>query len=472
MINRKKAARLMSMPISSIVEKKKMPESLSPYAESANTLDDVFENLNTDFVFNENVTETEYNERKHELASFIESCCEEFSLGAMLPQPGAGAGVESDDLEDLASDPWMHDDDDDENGYTMPDVLREFVNNPGYKYTPSVECCVNEMLDDPGCPAYGCPLSNDIKKHIFDKELYKSKLRVADRMNASSDIIRDIQGEILGNERIIRRHIPQRIHYQDPKSSAERRQEDLERNLSSFFKDNEDLTFFPRGPLDECGNECGNECGTECGGNCSSPAPVSEKVTDVFKAARRFGEDLSADIRSEFNIIGGKLKAIEKNYIKTDASFVPFKKLRSTNSNVQHSSVNNTDMNMRRREKNDVRKDLNKRDKFMGNRTVVMMNGDVPWFKYVLDDHGNEKKRHIEFEFSSESEKYATYYRAIVMSHFKMMSPEIKDWISTTFEAVRKKGGVAEAPGNNAEDAENPDDPHNNSQNNNQEESQ
>lgn len=485
MVNRKSVDTIMKMDLSTIQEKKTIPESLIQYTESADNLTDVYENLNSDYVFSESLSEDEFNMIRTEFEGFIESCVDEFAIGSMLPQPGDSAGVDDDDLAKLAEEPWMDKEIKVKDFYEIPAPLVEFVNNPGYRYNEVVNDAIEDIINDPNCPACNNKLSKNLIKPICTHALYKCKLRNADNCCAHNSIIRDIQSGLIDSKKDIKRIAGRSCH--DDQIDA---MSDSLATYNNLFKNIENKEMFPVGPIDDldgceipiykdedcCGKECGNNGGCEsskceCGGKgcskCENKGIFGEaaytshsaggQLKDEFRVAKRFIEDIGTELKSDLNMIGGKLKKIEKYYMDTETGFVPYKKLYSVKSNTKHDGVKESDLKLSKNDRRAVHQGINKRDSKYGNKTVIVMNGKVPWFKYVLDDKLESSKRHIEFYFSTGSEKWANYYRAAVMKITGLLSPEIKDWIDNTYNTIKAKNNPEEPKESNPQEEVNND---------------
>ena len=476
MIDRKLASEVMESPLEVIREKCELPESLIRYTETAETLHDVYENMNTDYVLSD-LSSKKFTKLKLEFSDYLESCCEEFSLGAMLPQPGEGKGVTDSTLDDLTEDPWLHDEEECGDMCEVSPVLKDYINNPGSTFSEEVELAIEHMMGD--IPDYG--ISDRMRRPMMDRALMKSKYRVARRMDAAPHIMRDIKGDLIGKEREIR--ALRRGGFANP--GDDERCAQMEYDIDNLFRNEEEKRYFPKEPINEfpdkvpgfdseCGSncdECGNGgCGTdECGDNCAPGSkPMSEssgvtlavrpgdfshqdrksigqQVKDLGKSVKRLGEDIGADIKADLNMLGRKLKTIEKHYKNTDDQFVPVRRLNGARTTLNNQNIKDSDIHMNRAERKEVNKASKYQNNSFGNRSVIMMNNQVPWFKYILSDNGGaEKKRHIEFEFSQKAAKYDKYYMAAIESRYNVMSPSLQDWVAKTYDSIKSGNGVSD----------------------------
>ena len=476
MNDRKIVDEVLSLPLSTLNEKQSIPESLIPYTESANNLSDVYQNINTEYVLSESFTEDEFNLVRMALEGYVESCCEEFSIGSMLPQPGAGSGVDDDDLAELTADPWLDKNDKEKESYKIPGPIIEYVCNPRMSYDETVNDAIDGMIHDPACPVTCCKMSDKMKKPVYDLALMKNKLKFANKYEDINSI-RNIEADMIDRKRAIGRLGGVTPEIKDSMRSTSHDITDMVRTQLYSMR------FFPTEPIHELegldisgrapGEECGDGSCSECGGKgcekCGGRGVIDEcdmiptteasetkdihrsntiggQIKDEFRVAKRFAEDLVADAKAELNIIGGKLRKIEKTYKKQDSDFVPYKKLNLIYSSAKNDGMRESDLKLSRAERKSIYKKTNRRDFWYRNRNVIVMNGKVPWFKYVIDDNGKDAKRHIEFEFSSAAAPWANYYRAVVMKQFGLTSPEIKDWIKKTYSNLHKSGAPEDEP--------------------------
>lgn len=190
------------------VEKEKdihLPSSLCKYKDISESIRDINDCIESEFLTS-TITESEFMKLKDDFIFFLEQCMatEENVIAAMLPQPGEYGNQYKEEQDCDNKDDDEEDDeceDDAEYKETFESVL-EYIQHPEYDYTIYTENSVIKLAKDIKSKLSSkAKISSKQMKNMIDKEILKSKIRIAKMKKVEPAKIAEMEKKLIALEK-------------------------------------------------------------------------------------------------------------------------------------------------------------------------------------------------------------------------------------------------------------------------------
>lgn len=418
-------------PFEEIQTKYTLPTSLEKYVKEAENCEELYELLTERYLLDK-LGETEFNRLSKDLNKFIQESLEtEFSIGAMLPQPGEGG--DPSDVEVLAKE-----EEDDFGDLELESAISYYINDPELEYNFYTEAAVVNAVKGLKEKIVGkVKISTKLYKSMIQRAMLKSKLKVAQKKGTDKKVINDLKQQLIGKEQEIRTLKagidPQSIEEIDrigqkiDKKMEEKEEKEM-KAIAEKIISNPNLVASENSEDIEDGN----------------------LVTEVFNPFNmiRINCILIAGTWVVLNgLVVGKgaeyikskkeLRYIEKYYEKTNADFIPFKKAKKKNFKLDK-SFDNEEF-----EVGGKGKKIGKLRNILGNKvTILFDNENEEICSYALSiDYQSDlstKVSTINYKINKKYKEYNNYYISAICFKHGIERKRSIAWIHKEYKRIKE----------------------------------
>lgn len=415
----------MERSLEEIQDKYSLPTSLEKYAKEATNCEELAI-IFTEAYLRDDLGETEFKQLTTDFNKFIQESLEtEFSIGAMLPQPGEGGDIS--DLDILNEEDELLD-------LELESAISYYINDPELEYNAYTEAAVINAVKGLKDKIVGkVKISTKLYKAMVQRAMLKCKLKSAQRKNTDKKLINDLKQQLVQKEQEVRTLKvgidPQSIEEIDRVGQkieakiAEKEEKEMQAIANQIIA-NPNLVAVESTEESEDG-----DITTEAVNPFTVvPIIIAGGWITVTGIVAGLGAE---DIKSK-----QELKYIEKYYEKNEAGFIPFKKAKKKNFKLDK-SFDNIEFG----KLGGKGKEIGKIRNLIGNKVTILFNNkneEICSYALSVDTNMDLVEKSIKFKINKKYAKYDNYYiSAICFKHGVQRRKSIA-WIHKEYKRIKK----------------------------------